>query len=558
MSDDFDAIVVGSGISGGWAAKELTERGLRVVMLERGSDIEHVTDYKGEHKPPWSFKYRIAAGDRQRLEHDYATQGGTYALNEDNLSFWAKDEDWPYQIDGESPFTWTRPGGTGGRSLLWGRQVYRWSEMDFAANARDGHGIDWPIRYADVAAWYDYVERFIGVSGQAEGLAQLPDGHFQKPMEMTVVEKHLKQAVESKFEGRNVTIGRVAVLTEQIGNRAPCHYCGPCQRGCSTGSYFSTQSSTLPAARATGRLTLKTQTLVERILMNDEGTRASGVLTVNTETGERSELTARVVFLCASTLASTQVLLNSASETSPNGLGNSSGALGHYMMDHCSGNGAIGTAPGFETKTTSGHRPNGIYVPRFRNLSEEHPGFVRGYGYQGMATRSSWMRGANQRGFGQAFKESLKQPGPWTVRLLGFGECLPRHENSISLDRTKLDRWGIPQVRIRFGFSENEKAMAQDMADQAAAMLEASGCTGVLSFASMSDAIHEMGTARMGRDPSTSVLNAHNQMHDVPNVFVTDGACMTSSSCVNPSITYMALTARASAYAADQIAAGML
>ena len=557
MSAHFDAIVVGSGISGGWAAKELSERGLRVAMLERGRDIEHGSDYTGEHVPPWEFEFR-GLGDRFALERDYATQGADYVLSEDNLHFWATDSDWPYQMDGESPFRWTRPGGVGGRSLMWARQVYRWSELDFEANARDGHGVDWPIRYGDLAPWYDHVERFIGVTGQAEGLAQLPDGVFQPPMDMTCVERQLKERVESEFEGRRVTIGRAAVLTRPIGDRAACHYCGPCHRGCSTGSYFSTQSSTLPAARATGRLELLTDTLVERLVMDESGARAAGVAVVNTRTGQRTEIHARVIFLCASALASTQILLASASERFPGGVGNASGALGHYMMDHCSRPGAVGVFLGFQEQSTFGYRPNGTYIPRFRNVDSEHPDFLRGYGYQGHSSRMSWMQRTTEPGFGKPLKESLARPGPWTMILSGFGECLPRYENSVSLDPHERDRWGNPQLRIRFSFGENERKMARDMTEQAVAMLETAGAAHVTPLTEMQDAIHEMGTARMGRDPRTSVLNAHNQCHEVPNLFVTDGACMASSACQNPSLTYMALTARASAYAVEQLASGAI
>lgn len=555
MSEAFDAIVVGSGISGGWAAKELTERGLRVAMLERGRAIEHGKDYTGEHVPPWQFKFR-GMGNRQAFESEYKGQGGTYAMNEDNLHFWAKDSDWPYQVEEGSPFQWTRPGVVGGRSLLWGRQVYRWSDLDFEANATDAHGIDWPIRYRDLAPWYDHVERFIGVSGQKEGLAHLPDGEFQPPMEMTCVEQVLKDRVESGFDGRNVTIGRVAVLTESKPGRAACHYCGPCQRGCATGSYFSTLSSTLPAAKATGRLTVFTDTLVERVTLDDQTGRARGVAVVDTATGERRELRARIVFLCASALASTQVLLNSTSERHQQGLANSSGALGHYMMDHCANNGAVGIFPGLTDQAPFGRRPNGIYIPRFRNVDTEHPDFVRGYGYQGVSGRASWTRLTSMPGFGKSLKDQLGQQGPWYLRLTGFGECLPRYENTVMLDRDHRDRWGVPQLRIAFEFGENEARMARDMSEQAAEMLEAAGCVGVAPFMQMTDAIHEMGTARMGRNPKTSVLNANNQCHDVPNVYVTDGACMTSSSCVNPSLTYMALTARATAHAADELARG--
>jgi choline dehydrogenase-like flavoprotein len=447
---------------------------------------------------------------------------------------------------------------------MWGRQVYRWSDLDFEANLRDGHGVDWPIRYADLAPWYAYVERFVGVSGQKEGLPQLPDGEFQPPMAMNAGEKVLKAAVERAFPDRRVTIGRTAVLTQPIGDRLPCHYCGPCIRGCSTGSFFSSQASTLPAARKTGNLTLRPNAIVHSVVYDERAGRATGVRFIDAETKETHEVLARVIFLAASTLGSTRVLLNSTSARFPTGLANSSGELGHNLMDHHFQVGARADLEGYLDRYYQGNRPNGIYVPRFRNLGgpgSDRLGFLRGFGYQGGASRKEWARGSAEAGVGVELKRRLRDPGPWTLNLGSWGEHLPRHENYALLsDRT--DEWGIPVLRINCSYGENEIAMRKDMREQAIAMLEAAGATNVVGRDNLKAGgygaepglcIHEMGTARMGRDPKTSVLNAHNQAHDVPNLFVTDGACMTSSSCVNPSITYMALTARAVDYAVGEM-----
>ncbi len=554
----FDAIVVGSGISGGWAAKELTEKGLKVLMLERGRMVEHGKDYKGEHTPPWKIPY---AGKplRELYEKDYPIQQNSYAFDETTRHFWNNDRENPYDYNGQ--FNWMRANVVGGRSLLWGRQVYRWSDLDFEANKRDGHGIDWPIRYKDIAPWYSYVEKFIGVSGQVEGLPQLPDGEFLPPMEMNVVEKEIKSRIEKQYADRKLTIGRTAILTKPLPGRASCHYCGPCQRGCSAGAYFSTQSSTLPAAEKTANLTLLPDSVVEKIEYDPRTKRARGVRVVNAQTGERSFFSSRIVFLCASTVGSTQILLNSRSNQHQTGLGNQSGSLGRYLMDHPLGSGAFGIMPGFDDKYIYGVRPNGIYLPRFRNVdSSEKLDFLRGYGFQGGATRLGWNSMYSMvPGFGKDFKYGLRKPGPWMFYIGAFGECLPYKDNRMELVENKKDRFGIPQVRFHFKFRENEEKMAADIVSQSKVMLEKAGLVNVTTFSKTStggDGIHEMGTARMGRDPSTSVLNEWNQVHSVPNVFVTDGSCMTSSSCVNPSITYMALTARAADYAVTQLRAG--
>lgn len=558
----FDAIVIGSGISGGWAAKELTEKGLKVLMLERGRMVEHGKDYLGEHMPPWQVPFR-GRPLRELYERDYEIQSQVYAFDETTRHFWNNDRENPYDNE-NGQFNWIRANVVGGRSLLWGRQVYRFSDLDFEANKKDGHGIDWPIRYRDIAPWYDHVERFIGVSGQAENLPHLPDSQFLPPMDMNVAENAFKARVEEHYPDRKVTIGRVAVLTQPHNGRGACHYCGPCERGCSVGAYFSTQSSTLPAARKTGNLTLKADRVVAGIDYDAKTRRATGVRVIDANTGEDTTYTAKIIFLCASTVGSTQILLNSRSEAFPNGLANSSGTLGRYLMDHTHSAGAAGMLPGFEDRYTYGARPNGIYIPRFRNLDgqDKDAGFVRGYGYQGGGIRMGWGGMAGHiPGFGAEFKQALRKPGPWSVYISGFGECLPYEHNRVELHPTKKDRFGIPLVRFHFQWGKNEENLVEDIQKQAVDMLAKVGVVNAMPFGGLSkggDAIHEMGTARMGDDPATSVLNRWNQAHDVPNLFVTDGACMTSASCVNPSLTYMALTARAADYAAKQLKAGVL
>jgi choline dehydrogenase-like flavoprotein len=559
----FDAIVVGSGITGGWAAKELTEKGLRVLMLERGRKLEHGRDYLGEHQASWDIPFG-GKPLRDLYEEDYAVQSRCYAFDETTRHFWNNDRLNPYVVNEDKPFYWQRSDIVGGRSILWGRQSYRFSEQDFLANKMDGHGVDWPIRYADLAPWYSYVESFIGVSGQAEGLATLPDGDFLPPMELNVVEQMARRAIAANYPERRLTIGRTATLTEPKEGRGSCHYCGPCQRGCSVGAYFSTQSSTLPAAQKTGRLTLLADSVVESIDYCAGTGHATGVQVIDTRTRERKTFQSRIVFLCASTVASAQILLNSRSAEFPTGLANHSGVIGHYLMDHVLGPGAMGVIPGFEEYVEHGSRPTGSYLPRFRNVGrqEDSVNYVRGYGYQVYMGRAGWktMSGITP-GIGVEYKEALRRPGPWTALFLGYSECLPRHENYMALDKRKVDRFGVPQVRFNFSFGANEEAMIDDMVDDAAAMIESMGGVKIdrrRNRGKPGEAIHEMGTVRMGRDPKTSVLNAHNQAHDVPNLFVTDGSCMTSSSCVNPSLTYMALTARAVDYAVAQINSGNL
>ena len=561
---DFDAIVIGSGITGGWAAKELTEKGLKVLVLERGKNIRHGLDYLGEHAPDWKAPFQDKP-DRELFAREYPLQSQNYAFSEFNRQFWINDQDNPYVSNADKPFEWFRADAVGGRSLLWGRQSYRWSEQDFKSNADDGNGIPWPVSYTDLAPWYSYVEKFAGISGQAEGWPELPDSEFLPPMGSFALERTIKQRLAKKAPDLRMTIGRSAILTRDHNGRSACHYCGPCHRGCSTGSYFSSQSATLPAARATGNLTLKSDTVVERLVYDKKSGKVSAVQVIDTNSGERHSYSARLFFLCASTVASTQVLLNSASDSFSSGLANRSGALGKHLMDHLESPPVVGAFLDDMDRYYFGNRPNGSYIPRFRNLSgqDEDSEFLRGYGFQANVLRANWKMSYNQKGFGADLKNSLRKPGFWIWALTGFGECLPRPSNRIVLDQSKVDRFGIPQVSIEFDWSDNEKAMWKDMNQQSARIMKAAGAVfyqgmGDEATAIGGGAIHEMGTARMGNDPAKSVLNAHNQAHDVANLFVTDGACMTSSSCVNPSLTYMALTARACDYASKQLAAGAI
>ena len=554
---DYDAIVVGSGITGGWAAKELTERGLRTLVLEAGRDIDPQRDYK-EHVPPWEMHYR-GLGDRRAVEARQKIQRHSVSFDELSHVFWTDDIDNPYSTPADKPFDWLRARQVGGKSIIWGRQVYRWSDLDFTANARDGIGVDWPIRYADIAPWYDHVERFIGVSGEALPLAHLPNSVFLPPMQMNVVETAVRDRMRAHFgDARQMTIGRVAILTQQHQGRAPCHYCGPCQRGCITRSYFSSINATLPAARATGRLTLRPYSIVRAVEYDPKSGRASGVRVIDARTRVEHEYRARVIFLCASALESVRILLNSRSASFPNGLANGSGAIGLGIMDHIKHGGASGVIPGFEDRRTIGNRPNGILIPRFRNISvaTKHPDFIRGYGYQGGAGRVGWQGRAGDPGIGADFKAHLTRLGPWEMSLGAFGETLPRDENRARIHETLRDAWGIPSLHVEVSWSPNELAMHRDMFESAAEILDAAGATEIEKSTRPSvpgNTNHEMGGARMGRDKRTSVLNAWNQTHEVPNLFVTDGSCMASSACQNPSLTYMALTARAVAHAVDAL-----
>jgi choline dehydrogenase-like flavoprotein len=556
----YDAIVIGSGMTGGWAAKELTEKGLNTLVLEAGRPIDPEEDYV-EHVPVWEWKFR-GMRDRKKLQEDQPIQSLCYACEELTSKFFVSDKEHPYTTGEGKPFRWIRGRQVGGRSIMWGRQVYRWSDLDFEANAKQGIAIDWPIRYADIEPWYDYVEQFIGISGEALGLPQLPDSKFQPPMALNCAEVGVREAVLKHFGGeRVVTIGRAAILTQALNGRAPCHYCGPCERGCITRSYFSAVNATLPAARKTGRMTLRPFSVVHSLNFDSNTRRISGVRVIDGKARAPIEFSAKIIFLCASALESVRILFNSATTEFPNGLANSSGELGHNLMDHIKSGGARCVLPGNEDKTVMGRRPNGIYVPRFRNVKSKHNDFLRGYGFQGGAYREGWSRGVGQTAFGADFKKSLRTPGPWQFSFSGYGECLPNHANYIEIDKGKVDAWGIPTLKINCNWRENEYAIQKDMSIAAAEMLSAAGARNIEPFTDDDPpgfSIHEMGTARMGRDPKTSVLNAHNRAHDVKNLFITDGGAMASSSCVNPSLTYMALTARACDYAVDQMKKGEL
>lgn len=553
----FDAIVVGSGITGGWAAKELTEKGLRTLVVERGRHIEHGTGYVTEHRPDHLFPFR-GMGNRLRELTEQAIQrtGGNY--EEASASFYANDRLNPYTHDADKPFAWIRGHQLGGRSLTWYRQCYRWSDLDFTANAREGIAVDWPIRYADVAPWYDYVERFVGVSGRAEGLRQLPDGVFLPPMPMNVAEKHVEAAIGEKFPDRRLTVGRTATLTRDHLGRAACHLCGPCERGCSVGASFSSLSATLPAARATGRLSLRTDSIVHSLIYDAEKRRVMGVRVIDAHTRRASEYYARVVFLCASALESVRLLLNSATSDFTTGLANSSGALGTYILDHHWGGGAMGLLPDLPVDPgySNGYRPSGMIVPRFRNIQSNDQPFLRGYQLDCAGSRAGWKRGISEVGIGLELKSRLMNMGPWNFGFWGSGECLPYADNHVRLNHRVKDAWGIPVLHFAVTYRDNEAKMRADMANTAAEMLEAAGAKDIqiTNQAGVPGiVIHEMGGARMGRDPKTSVLNGFNQAHDVPNLFITDGACMASGGNQNPSLTYMALTARACEYAVGEL-----
>jgi choline dehydrogenase-like flavoprotein len=552
----FDAIVVGSGISGGWAAKELTEKGLRTIVLEAGRPIDPAVDYV-EHVLPSEKRYR-GMGNRKQVERYQPIQRHTGACDEWSSKFFVNDLDNPYSFPEGKPFYWIRGRQVGGRSIMWGRCVYRWSDLDFTANAREGYGVDWPLRYADLAPWWSYVEKFVGIQGRRENLPQVPDGEFLPPWPLNAAEQKSRDILLTKFGGeRVITNARLAILTEDHGGRQKCHLCGHCARGCVTLSYFSSINSTLPAARKTGRLTLRPFSVVHSVIYDPARKRATGVRVIDANTKQMFDVNAKVIFLNASAMESTRILLNSATSEFPGGLGSSSGELGHNLMDHIMDGGASGTLPFAMDKREIGNRPDAIYVPRFRNVKTKHPDFLRGYGFEGRAFRPGWDRGSEMPGFGASFKKSLiGDLGPWVMDFGGFGEMLPRHENYVELDPHLVDAWGIPALRVNCTYSENEHKMQDDMVVSATEMLEALGATDIHPYKEDNPpglVIHETGTARMGRDPKTSVLNSHNQVWDAPNVFVTDGACMPSTANQNPSITYMALTARAVDYAHQQL-----
>lgn len=561
MKQNFDAIVVGTGVSGGWAAKELCEKGLKTLVLERGRMVRHLEDYPTMHLDPWDMKNGGSTSQEDLKNYNKQKRWG---VNEGNKHFYNNDAEYDYEED--KTFDWIRGTQVGGRSLIWGRQTYRWSDDDFEANLREGIGVDWPVRYKDIAPWYSYVEKYIGVSGEALNLPHLPDSEFLPPMELNCVEKELQASIAKNYSDRILTIGRVAHITQGAkskGGRTQCQFRNRCDRGCPFGSYFSSNSATLPAAEQTGNMTLRPHSIVSEVLYDEATQKAKGVRVIDALSKEVLEFNAKVIFICASSMASTAILLNSKSNRFPNGLGNDSGELGHNIMDHQLGSGASGSYEGFEDQYYTGRRPNGFYIPRFRNIGgkKDAVDFLRGYGYQGGAGRNDWSAAVAELGYGEAYKKALLKPGKWTVGMGGFGEVLPYHENRMYLNYDKIDQWGLPKIVFDAEFKENEKKMKEDWKVQAAEMLENAGCKQVKIFdsnAPIGKGIHEMGTARMGHDPKTSVLNKYNQVHSVPNVFVTDGAFMTSSGTQNPSLTYMAFTARAVHHAVAELNKGNL
>lgn len=557
-NNKYDAIVVGSGISGGWAAKELTEKGLKVLLLERGKNIEHIKDYVNANKEKWDYPHRDTA--TQQMKEDFPVLKRDYPLNESTYGMWANEKDSPYVE--KKRFDWFRGYHVGGRSITWGRQSYRFNKEDFLANAKEGVAVDWPIRYEDLAPWYDYVEGFAGISGNKDGLDVLPDGNFQPPMALNCVEKDVAARLQKAFKGeRHLIMGRTANMTEAKADegRSACLYRNKCWLGCPFGAYFSTQSSTLPAAMKTGNLTLRPFSIVKEILYDKDKKRATGVMVIDAETNETYEYQSNIIFVNASSFNSTWLLMNSATDVWEGGLGSSSGELGHNVMDHHFRVGASALASGYEDKYTYGRRPSGFYVPRFRNWNDDKRDYLRGFGYQGGANREGWRRDVAEMGLGEDLKNAISEPGPWQIGMTAFGEMLPDHSNRIFLDPKKTDKWGLPVLAMDVELKENEIKMRKDMRQDAVEMFEAAGMKNVHGWDSTYHpgmGIHEMGTARMGRDPRTSVLNKHNQVWDALNVFVTDGACMTSASCVNPSLTYMALTARAANFAVQELKKG--
>lgn len=564
QNNSYDAIVIGSGISGGYAAMELCKKGFKTLMLERGPMLRH-GEYPTANLDIWDLPNNNIIPAEEKARH-YAKQSKlSWWLKEDNKHFTNRDDQYPYDEVPGTTFDWIRGHHVGGRSVMWGRHCYRWSNLDFEANQEDGVAVDWPIRYQDIAPWYDYVESFVGVSGQAEGLHQLPDGKFLPPFKLNCVEQHLRESVVKKYPRRVVTPGRVANLSEydpkvHLGSRGQCLSRGRCKRGCPYGAYFSSLSATIPVATETGNLTLRADSIVSQIIWDPKTGKARSVLVKDAVTGLEQEYTARIIFCNASTVGTAAILLNSLSSEFPNGLGNSSGELAHNIMDHHYGMGASGELEGFEDQYYKGRKPCGFYIPRFRNIdkSTTQENYIRGFGYQGAATRSSNIPDGL---LGKSLKEKIFKPGAWSILMTCFGEVLPYHDNHMFLNFEKRDKHGMPTIVFDCKMKTNEKNMREDGVACAVQMLEAANCINIKTWndkTAIGNAIHEMGTARMGRDPQTSVLNKWNQMHDVPNVFITDGSCMTSAGTQNPSITYMALTARAVDYAASQVSRGEL
>ncbi|HSR60662.1 MAG TPA: GMC family oxidoreductase [Robiginitalea sp.] len=561
-SEQFDAIVVGTGISGGWAAKELCEQGLKTLVLERGRMVRHLQDYPTASLDDWELPNRNTFSREERLKYPKQLRVG-WAPKPDVAHFFVNDQEHPYQET--KRFDWIRGYQVGGRSLTWGRQSYRWSDLDFEANRKEGIGVDWPVRYADIAPWYDKVETYIGVSGEALGLPHLPDGKFEPPMGLNCAEEAFKKALATQFQdGRLLTIGRSAHITDREAahqGRSACQFRNRCWRGCPFGGYFSSNSCTLPAAERTGNMTLRPNSIVHEVVYDPASGRATGVRVIDAETHEKITFNARVIFLCASAMASVGILLQSKSEHFPNGIGNNYDQVGRNIMDHHYQLGANARVEGYLDKYYKGRRPNGFYIPRFVNLNEStrKKEYLRGFGYQGSASRGDWTEAVAEMGYGTGLKEAILKPGGWTIGATGFGEMLPHPENRVRLSPTEKDSWGLPQLDFDVEFKENEYRMREDILRQITAMFEAAGFKNVQTYERNTGpglGIHEMGGAAMGWDPKTSVVNRHNQVHDVPNLYMTDGAFMTSASCVNPSLTYMAFTARAATHAAERFKAG--
>ncbi|MCF8274443.1 MAG: GMC family oxidoreductase [Flavobacteriaceae bacterium] len=553
----YDAIVIGTGISGGWAAKELCENGLKTLVLERGRMVEHIKDYPTANLDTWDFKYRTKSSVED-VKKQYKQHRTGFVTNETTKHWFVNDFEHPY--DEEKRFDWIRGYHVGGRSITWGRQALRMSDLDFEANKKENIGIDWPIRYKDIEPWYTKVEKFIGVCGENLGLPHLPDGHFTTPMELNCVETEFRNQIKKNYSDRHLTIGRFANKTGHLQHegRGNCVFRNRCMRGCPIGGYFSSNASTLPAANKTGNMTLRVNSIVCEIVYDESLKLATGVKIIDSITKEKIEFSAKIIFCCASTVATTSILMQSKSERFPDGLGNDSGVLGHNLMDHHFRVGARATYNGFEKKYYKGSRPASFHIPRFRNL-KSNPSeqiFLRGYSFQGSASRKDWRSAITELSFGEELKNEIMEPGPWQIGITGFGECLPYHDNKMTLNYNKLDAWGLPTVVFDAEFKENEKLMRTDMQKEAINMLTIAGFSNVIGFdepCHPGHAIHEMGTARMGDSPKTSILNKYNQIHTVKNVYVTDGSCMTSSGNQNPSLTYMALTARAVNHAIKQI-----
>lgn len=559
----FDAIVIGSGISGGWSAKELTGKGLRTLVLERGRDVKHITDYPTTNMNPWEFEHLGQIPKEIKDANPIATR--CYAFNEDSAHFFVKDAEHPYVQ--EKPFDWIRGYQVGGKSLLWARGTQRWSKYDFEGPARDGFAVEWPIGYEDIAPWYSYVEKFAGISGNKDGLAQLPDGEFLPPHEQSCVEKYFSEQMAKHYNNtRPVIIGRCAHLTKpqpihfQQG-RAKCMNRSLCERGCPFGGYFSSNSSTLPWAAKTGKMTLKPHSVVHSIIFDEKKNKATGVRVIDAQTKEMTEYYAQIIFLNAATLNTNLILLNSTSNRFPNGLGNDNGLLGKYIAFHNFRTTISAEYEGFQDTTTAGIRPNGSYIPRFRNVFKQETDFLRGYaaGFSGSRITHN-----DTSGLGEELKTSLTQKkyGNWRVGSHMMGETIPKESNYVALDPNLKDPWGIPQLKVSVAYDDNDEKMIVDFHEQMTEMLTKAGFINIKTHDKPDKApgldIHEMGGVRMGKDPKTSLLNKWNQLHSCKNVFVTDGACMTSNSTQNPSLTFMAITARAANYAAEELKKGNL